>query len=55
MISKLDYEYSSPIDYFIYFLASKISPTLHELGFIPNDITNLSFISFVVSMVYIYK
>jgi len=54
MVSKVDYKYSSPTDYLLYWIASKISPILHNLGFIPNDITNLSVLFFLVSMYFLY-
>ena len=55
MISKIAFKYSSPIDYLLYWIASKLSPILHNFGFIPNDITNLSVLSFLVSMYFLYN
>jgi len=52
---KLTKEQENPIDYKIYSIVDKIIPYFYKLGFTPNMITTLSFVSALISLYLLYN
>ena len=52
MTRKIQREEENPIDNILYDICEKISPTFYKLGFTPNSITLLSFLTTLASLNY---
>ena len=55
MLTKIDDKNLNFIEYYLYYTNSKLVPILHELGFIPNDITTISLLLSLIGIYFIYK